>query len=73
MKREPETLCLQAVGVLYRHDRVLFVETVRRVALTGKVKSFRDGAVGKPSLNRARVSESRPETGDLSMSRLKLP
>ena len=25
-EREPETLCLQAVGVPYEHDRVLFVE-----------------------------------------------
>ena len=29
----------------------------------GKVKHFRCGAVGKPSLKRARVSRSRPETG----------
>ena len=40
-----------------------FCRTVRRVTLTGKVKHFRCGAVGKPSLNRARVSRSRPETG----------
>ena len=34
-----------------------------RWVLTGKVKHFRCGAVGKPSLKRARVSRSRPETG----------
>ena len=40
-----------------------FCRTVRRVAHTGKVKDSRSGAVGKPSLKRARVSVGRPETG----------
>ena len=30
-----------------------FCRTVRRVTLAGEVKSLRDGAEGKPSLNRA--------------------
>ena len=31
-----------------------FCRTVRRVTLAGEVKSLRDGAEGKPSLNRAK-------------------
>ena len=51
-----------------------FCRTVRRVALAGKVKSYRDGAEGKPSLKRADKSvRVDPKPGDLSMSRLKLP
>ncbi len=45
-------------SALYAQPRT-FCRTVRRVALTGKVKVLRTGAVGKPSLNRARVSEGR--------------
>ena len=48
---------------VHSHEPRTFCRTVRRVTLTGKVKSSRDGAVGKPSLKRARVSEGRPETG----------
>ena len=40
-----------------------FCRTVRRVTFTGKDKMLSIGAEGKPSLNRAKVSESRPETG----------
>ena len=51
-----------------------FCRTVRRVAPAGEVKSYRDGAEGKPSLNRANESVGAdPKPGDLSMSRLKLP
>ena len=51
-----------------------FCRTVRRVTLAGEVKSLRDGAEGKPSLNRANESVGAdPKPGDLSMSRLKLP
>ena len=51
-----------------------FCRTVRRVSCTGKVKYFRYGAEGKPSLNRANESDYvDPKPGDLSMSRLKLP
>ena len=51
-----------------------FCRTVRRVALAGKVKSYRDGAEGKPSLKRAEESvRADPKPGDLPMSRMKLP
>ena len=51
-----------------------FCRTVRLVALAGKVKSYRDGAEGKPSLKRAEKSvRADPKPGDLSMSRMKLP
>ena len=51
-----------------------FCRTVRRVAVSGKVKYLRYGAEGKPSLNRARESEDAdPKPGDLPMSRMKLP
>ena len=53
MKREPETLCLQAVEPHFKWNRVLFVERSGRVTVTGKVKHLRCGAEGKPSLNRA--------------------
>ena len=62
---------------LWKHVKVqprTFCRTVRRVAGTGKVKSLRLGAEGKPSLNRAKESAGvDPKPGDLSMSRLKLP
>ena len=58
---------------LYDEPRT-FCRTVRRVTLAGEVKSLRDGAEGKPSLNRAKESVGAdPKPGDLSMSRLKLP
>ena len=58
---------------LYVEPRT-FCRTVRRVALAGEVKSLRDGAEGKPSLNRANKSVGAdPKPGDLSMSRMKLP
>ena len=51
-----------------------FCRTVRRVAGAGKVKDYRSGAEGKPSLNRAIKSVCvDPKPGDLSMSRLKSP
>ena len=53
-EREPETLCLQAVEVRYMNAQPrTFCRTVRRVAGAGKVKDYRSGAEGKPSLNRA--------------------
>ena len=48
---------------VHSHEPRTFCRTVRRVALAGKVKDSRSGAEGKPSLNRATVSRSRPETG----------
>ena len=52
-EKEPETLCLQAVEQLSKVEPRTFCRTVRRVAGTGKVKHWRCGAEGKPSLNRA--------------------
>ena len=44
----------------------------RRVTCIGEVKSLRDGAEGKPSLNRANESvQVDPKLGDLSMVRVK--
>ena len=48
---------------VHSHQPRTFCRTVRRVALAGEVKDLRSGAEGKPSLNRATVSRSRPETG----------
>ena len=51
---------------LWKHVKVqprTFCRTVRRVAGAGKVKRSSRGAAGKPSLNRAKVSTGRPETG----------
>ena len=51
-----------------------FCRTVRRVTGAGKVKDYRSGAEGKPSLNRAIQSVAvDPKPGDLPMSRMKLP
>ena len=62
---------------LWNHIQVeprTFCRTVRRVADAGKVKDYRSGAEGKPSLKRAEKSvRVDPKPGDLSMSRLKLP
>ena len=62
---------------LWKHVKVqprTFCRTVRRVTLAGEVKFFRNGAEGKPSLNRAQESVNvDPKPGDLSMSRMKLP
>ena len=62
---------------LWNHIQVeprTFCRTVRRVADAGKVKDYRSGAEGKPSLKRAKESvRVDPKPGDLSMSRLKLP
>ncbi len=52
--KEPETICLQAVGTTLNVEPRTFCRTVRRVTLAGEVKSLRDGAEGKPSLNRAK-------------------
>jgi hypothetical protein len=61
---DPETLCLQRVGVpIYRDDGVPFGEGTNDLRICGKVKAVIAGAVGKPSLNRANsVTYSRPET-----------
>ena len=62
---------------LWEHVKVqprTFCRTVRRVAVSGEVKSFRDGAEVKASVNSAEKSDNAdPKPGDLSMSRLKLP
>ena len=62
---------------LWNHIQVeprTFCRTVRRVADAGKVKDYRSGAEGKPSLKRANKSAcADPKPGDLPMSRLKLP
>ena len=62
---------------LWNHFKVeprTFCRTVRRVTLAGEVKFLRNGAEGKPSLNRAIESvRVDPKPGDLSMSRLKMP
>ena len=62
---------------LWKHVKVrprTFCRTVRRVADAGKVKDYRSGAEGKPSLKRANKSAcADPKPGDLPMSRLKLP
>ena len=60
--RQTLALSLIHISPLYGGPRT-FCRTVRRVVHTGKVKRLRRGAVGKPSLNRARVSMCRPETG----------
>ena len=51
-----------------------FCRTVRRVAVSGEVKSLRDGAEVKASVKSADKSDNAdPKPGDLSMSRMKLP
>ena len=58
----------------YKVEPRTFCRTVRRVTLAGEVKFLRNGAEGKPSLNRAYKSvRVDPKPGDLPMSRLKLP
>ena len=44
---------------------------IRRVTVYGLVKSLRDEAIGKPSLNRALVMGVDAKPGDLPMGRLK--
>lgn len=44
-------------------NRVLFVERSGELRRLARLSPKRDGAEGKPSLNRATVSRSRPETG----------
>ena len=52
--------------------RRTFCRTVRRVTFTGKVKYYRYGAEGIPSLNRANKSvNADPKPGDLPMVRMK--
>ena len=51
-----------------------FCRTVRRVAVSGEVKSLRAGAEVKASVKSADKSDNAdPKPGDLSMSRLKMP
>ena len=38
-EREPETLCLQAVEVLYMYDRVLFVERSGELRLLARLST----------------------------------
>ena len=53
-------------------DGVLFCRTVRRVIVTGKVKTLSVEAEGKPSVNSAFKSVAiDPKPGDLAMTRLK--
>ncbi len=56
------------------YNRVLFVERSGELRILARLSTFRCGAEGKPSLNRAKESvDADPKPGDLSMSRLKLP
>jgi hypothetical protein len=66
--------CVYKLWKCFNAQPRTFCRTVRRVTESGKVKYFRYGAEGKPSLNRANKSDYvDPKPGDLSMSRLKLP
>ena len=77
--KEPETVCLQAVGALCvpsNRDACVTACLLHNDPATYRhrllVKAFRAGAVGKPSLNRANMStavDAKPR--DLPMSRLK--
>ena len=70
--KEPETMRLQAVGARLNERLRAFWIMIRRVTVCSLVKSFRDEAIGKPSLNRAtvlRAVDAKPS--DLPMSRLK--
>ncbi len=70
--KEPETMRLQAVVARFNAQRRAFWIMIRRVTVGSVVKSFRDEAVGKPSLNRANllsVVDAKPS--ELPMSRLK--
>ena len=65
--------CVYKLWNIVKDEPRTFCRTVRRVTVSGKVKYFRYGAEGKPSLNRAGKSDNvDPKPGDLSMSRLKL-
>ena len=44
-------------------DLVLFVERANELWYAARLSTWRYGAVGKPSLNRAKVACCRPETG----------
>ena len=47
---------------------------IRRVTVSGLVNPFRGGAAGKPSLNRATLSDAvDAKPGELPMGRLKRP
>ena len=59
---------------LLKVEPCTFCRTVRRVAVSGEVKSLRDGAEVKASVKSADKSDNAdPKPGDLPMARMKLP
>ena len=78
--KEPETMCLQAVGALWL-SRATAEQCVTACLLHNdpasyrrqrEVKVLRTGAIGKPSLNRATVLPVvDPKLRELPMSRMK--
>ena len=54
-------------------DHVLFVERANELWYAARLRCWSIGAVGKPSLNRAKIEYYAidPKPSDLSMSRLK--
>lgn len=71
--KEPETMRLQAVVARFNAQRRAFWIMIRRVTVGSVVKSFRDEAVGKPSLNSANeLAAIDPKPCELSMGRVKL-
>ena len=62
-KRQPETLCLQAVEVPYVHNRVLFVERSGELRLLARLSTTGAEPKGNQVLRGREVSKSRPETG----------
>ncbi len=72
-EREPETLCLQAVEVLYMHDRVLFVERSGELRILARLSAKGTEPKRNQVLTGPESVYADPKPGDLSMSRLKLP
>ena len=62
-EREPETLCLQAVEVLLRYDRVLFVERSGELHHLARLRTKGPEPKGNQVLIGHKVRWSRPETG----------
>ena len=55
--------CVYKLWERFRRNRVLFVERSGELRVPARLSAARRGAGGKPSLNRAKVSSRRPETG----------
>ena len=62
-EREPETLCLQAVELLYMQNRVLFVERSGELRVQARLSTSGVEPKGNQVLIGRQVSTSRPETG----------